>query len=359
MIAAQPLPPAGSSLAGRPGEPVVPMHIAILHDVVGPDAREDEKDVLVQAAFVRECLERLGHRVSTVEFGMDMAAAMSGLEALGPDLVFNLVESMMRSGRLIGVAPAVLDAAGIRYTGCPSQAVWLTSGKLLSKRMLRAAGLPTPEWFEEHDLPGSGAPPRAVVPGAWIVKSVWEHASVGLDEDSVVTASSTGPLRAALDRLRERVGGEGFVERFIDGREFNLALLGTGPGREPEVLPAAEIEFRDYAPGRPRVVGFNAKWVEDSFAYQHTFRRYEFPPSDAPLLDSMRTLAVACWREFGLRGYARVDFRVDAGASPWILEINANPCIAPDAGFMAAAERAGLTGERVIDRILSDVPGRP
>lgn len=346
------------------------MRIVILHDQVAPDAREDEQDVLVQAAFVRECLERLGHNVTALEFGMDMSAAVRALEKTKPDLVFNLVESMMRSGRLIGVAPTVLDAMGIPYTGCPSDAVWLTSGKLLTKRVLRDRGLPTADWLEEQDLggqvgaSGSHALPR-LAPGAWIIKSVWEHASVGLDEDSVIdvgsgsSADRAGVLATALARLKARVGGAAFVERYIDGREFNIGLLGrgqggSGPASDPEPLPPAEIEFRDFPPERRRVVGFNAKWVEDSFAYQHTFRKYDFPPSDAPLLDELRHLSLRCWTEFGLRGYARVDFRVDEHGKPWILEINGNPCISPDAGFMVAAERAGMTGDDVVRRIVRD-----
>ncbi len=223
-------------------------------------------------------------------------------------------------------APTVLDALGVGYTGCPSHAVFLTSGKLLTKRWLRAAGLPTAEWFEEGDLQRLGDTPRPVTPGAWIVKGVWEHASVGLDEDSVLEASDTAPLREALDRLRGRVGGEAFVERFIDGREFNIALLGGGPDG-PEVLPAAEIEFCGYTAERRKVVGFNAKWVEDSFAYTHTFRRYDFPASDAGLIGALGDLSCRCWREFDLRGYARLDVRVDGAGRPSVLEINANTCI--------------------------------
>lgn len=337
------------------------MRIVILHDQVAADAREDEQDVLVQAEFVRGCLERAGHEVSTLEFGMDMSAPAGALERARPDLVFNLVESMMRSGRMIAVAPTMLDAMGIAYTGCPSHAVWLTSGKLLTKRWLRGAGLPTADWFEQPEL--GAAPGRAegsVAPGPWIIKSVWEHASVGLDEDSVIEVPARGGadvLADALARLRARVGGEGFAERYIDGREFNIAMLARPGQPEPEVLPPAEIEFRDFPPERRKVVGFSAKWVADSFAYQHTFREYDFGSADAALLEELRRLAMRCWNEFDLRGYARVDFRIDAERRPWILEINGNPCISPDAGFMAAAERAGMTGDDVVGRIVAAASG--
>ena len=70
----------------------------------------------------------------------------------------------------------------------------------------------------------------------------------------------------------------------------------------------------------------------------------------------LAALAFECWRLFGLRGYARVDFRVDREGRAWILEVNANPCLSADAGYMAAAAEAGLEPEEVVRRILS-APG--
>jgi D-alanine-D-alanine ligase len=66
-------------------------------------------------------------------------------------------------------------------------------------------------------------------------------------------------------------------------------------------------------------------------------------PEDTILISELKRLAIECWKVFGLRGYARVDFRVDTQGRPWILEINANPCLSPDAGFAAAAAYAGIS----------------
>ena len=95
-----------------------------------------------------------------------------------------------------------------------------------------------------------------------------------------------------------------------------------------------------------RVLGYEAKWHEDSFAYIHTVRHFPDDPADAALLARAGDLARAAWRIFGLKGYARVDLRLDAAGEPCILEVNANPCLAADAGFMAAAGRAGLVARR-------------
>jgi D-alanine-D-alanine ligase len=102
------------------------------------------------------------------------------------------------------------------------------------------------------------------------------------------------------------------------------------------------------------VVGYRAKWEEGSLEFDHTPRRFDFPPADQPLLDRLASLALRCWQVFGLRGYARVDFRIDEAGEPWILEINANPCLSPDAGFYAALQRGSLSFEEGIARILED-----
>src|SRR5690606_31385231 len=160
-------------------------------------------------------------------------------------------------------------------------------------------------------------------------KSVWEHASVGLDDASVVADS--GAAAALIERKRAELGGEWFAERFVPGRELNLALLATPAG--VRALPVAEIEFDAFPADKPRIVGYAAKWDADSFEYRATPRRFDIEPE---LAARAIDLALACWARFGLEGYARVDFRVGTDGAPTILEINANPCLSPDAGFAAA-----------------------
>ena len=121
----------------------------------------------------------------------------------------------------------------------------------------------------------------------------------------------------------------------------------------PEVLPIREIEFVDYPAGKPRIVGYAAKWQEDSFECRNTVRRFVDPVSEAALCAELGRVSLECWDIFQLRGYARVDFRVDAAGKPWVLEVNANPCISPDAGFAAALEQAGISYADGIERIVA------
>ena len=153
--------------------------------------------------------------------------------------------------------------------GCPADAIHLTSHKTLAKRLLVQAGLPTPAWLEAGRLGGR----RLRTADRWIVKSVWEDASLGMD-DAAVTDGGADAARALLASRAGRPGAPWFAEAFVEGREFNLALL-DGPDGPDEILPPAEMLFPDFPPDKPRIVGYAAKWDSDSFEYSHTVR--DFP----------------------------------------------------------------------------------
>lgn len=320
------------------------MKIVLLHDAIPEGAPADELDTIAQMDAVAAAIAQLGHESVRIPCTLDLAAAAAALRALRPALVFNLVESIDSHGRLIHLAPALLDTLRIPYTGCPTDAIYATSNKLLAKRLLSGSDIPTPPWFSAPDLARARAIPR----GRYILKSVWEHASRGLDEHSILDSADPRALHSALTVRLPSLGGEGFCEAYIDGREFNLSILAG------QVLPPAEIHFDGYAPDKPKVVGYRAKWDPDSFEFNHTPRRFDFPDSDTPLLAQLRRTALACWSLFNLRGYARVDFRVDPAGNPFVLEVNTNPCLSPDAGFAAAVARAGLSFTDAIARILAD-----
>jgi len=329
--------------------------VAIVYGRVDPSAAADEQDVLVQVNAVRAALHALGHQTIDVPVSLDLGVTAAVLKAAAPLIAFNLAETIDGKGSLIHLAPSLLDSLAIPYTGAPCEAILLTSHKLLAKKSLAAGKIPTPAWATAAAALDGGIP----FPAPWIVKSVWEHASIGMEDSAV--ARSREELAEELRRRGSRESLEGlFVEEYIDGREFNLALLGGSVGSGPESLAPAEIQFVGYPQGKPRVVGYRAKWVEGSFEYGNTPRRFDFPAEDARLLEELVRLSRECWRHFGLRGYARVDFRVDPAGRPWVLEINTNPCLSADAGFMAAAGRAGLSIVDVVQRIVAEaVRARP
>ncbi|HVS13980.1 MAG TPA: D-alanine--D-alanine ligase [Thermoanaerobaculia bacterium] len=320
------------------------MRVLILHNQVGADDPALDRDVLDQVEAVGAALDRLGHRCTVTSCTLDLAAVDRTLDHLRPDLVFNLVESLGGADRLIHLAPALLEARGIPCTGSSSDVLRRTSHKTHAKEDMSAAGIPTPPTLAQW--PGAVAG-RVPAGSRWIVKSTWEHGSRGLGDDVVLEPGTD--VGEAMARLAGRLGGECLAEPFLDGRELNLSLLETPQG--PRVLPPAEIEFVGFPQDKPRIVGYAAKWDEGSFESQHTPRTFDFPASDAPLVEQVAEIARLCWATLGLRGWARVDFRVDREGHPWVLEVNANPCLAPDAGFPAALERGGLAFDDAIAAI--------
>jgi D-alanine-D-alanine ligase len=324
------------------------MRVAVLHGQVPEGASKDELDVLVQVEAVFKALSDMGHEPTRIPFSVDVRMAIEALKSIQPDLVFNLVESVDGQGRLIHIAPAFLDYLRLPYTGAKTEAMFLTSNKLVAKKLLQGSGIETPQWFSFQDT----LQHDTLVNGRYMIKSVWEHASIGLGEESVISVTDPHQLDREIDHRQRHLGRQCFAEAFVEGREFNISILGGDSG--PEVLPPAEILFEDYPEGKVKMVCYHAKWHEESFEYTHTPRTFDFPEEDEPLLRQLKSVATECWNIFGLRGYARVDFRVDQAGKPWVLEVNANPCISPDSVFIAAANLSGLSYSRVIERIIHD-----
>jgi D-alanine-D-alanine ligase len=304
--------------------------------------RPDEIDTLLSAEAVARALAELDFATEIVAVDLDLNY-FHALKRRDPLLVFNLVDAVRGDGRLAPVIPSLLDAVGLPYTGAHSDAWLETLSKVATKLKLARQGLPTPRW----SVDGAGLDPDA----EFIVKAVWEHGSLGLDEGSVVKGSDVALIIA--DR-GARFGTEHFAEGFVEGREFNLSLL-ESQGRA-SVLPIAEILFEDWREGRPRIVGYDAKWMSGSEAYIGTPRRFGLEKTEPALAAELEAFAKSCWDLFALAGYARVDFRVDAEGKPWILEINVNPCLNPDAGFAAAAARGGLAYRDLIFSIIDAAP---
>jgi D-alanine-D-alanine ligase len=332
------------------------MRITILHQAVSEESAVDEQDVLRQRDAVREALCRIGHDVSVMPCTLALDQLRTSLAEARPDIVFNLVESLGGSDRLMAMVPLLLESLEIPYTGVPAASIQLTSSKTTAKKGLAQAGLPTLPWVDGASGLNNVESLALMWPGQWIVKPIHEHASLGMTDDAVAECASLDDVKERLLAWQRRLGRPCLAEPYIEGRELNLSLLAGGEG--PLVLPAAEIDFHDYPSGKPRIVGFAAKWEDGTHEYSHTPRRFSFAKTEAPLLQLLADLARRCWQEFALAGYCRVDFRVDERGQPWILEINANPCLSPDAGYAAAVQAAGMTYDDAVASLLQDALSR-
>ena len=307
------------------------MNVIIYHSFVAPDAPLDELDVLDEAQFFKENLEVAGYQVFSMPFPFDSRELIKDKEMYKPSFIVNLVETIYNDGRLIHIAPALFDYLNVPYTGCKSEGIYITSNKLTTKLVLEVHNVNTAIYLSANNINDNYNPTCQ-----YLIKSVWEHASVGMDETSIKLLNDKDEISAVLKHA-QNIGKEVFAEQYIEGREFNISMLGGENG--PQVLFPAEIKFNDFPDGKLKIVGYRAKWVEDSFEYKNTVRTFDYSNADMPLLDELRQICLKCWQIFNLKGYARVDFRIDSNGKPFVLEINANPCISPDSGFIAAIKR--------------------
>ena len=297
--------------------------------------RADERDTLEAAQRVMAALERAGFASELMHFRAERSA-LEQLARRSPVAVFNLVEAIEGDGRAMVLAPWFLARHGLVHTGNDFEACVVTASKLLTKGLLLAHGLPTPAVVEE-----------SATDGLVILKPVWEHASFGIDSASVMPATQMARARA------EREAGFGqafFAEAYVPGREFNVALLGSGA--TVDVLPIQETLFVDWPAARAQVVDYEAKWVIDSTAYRNTPRRFGLESGEPALAAALATTAKQVWQVCGLSGYARVDVRVDDHGRLYVIDVNANPGLGPDAGFVAAAGAAGMDFDALVRRLV-------
>lgn len=309
-------------------------YLPVIHGA--SEDRLDEIDTIKNAACIADSLRTLGYETEIISIDMDLRQ-IGRIADAKPSAVFNLVEALEGDGRLGFLSCAALDHAGIAYTGAPLTGYIQSSSKLLTKALLKSAGISTPDFWTGISPVGQRV----------IVKSVWEHASYGMDQGSVVDGKdAAGEIRAR----QARFGGQFFSEIYIPGREFNIAILETRAG--PRVLPLAEMLFDDLPDGVLPIIDYDAKWHAPSVGEDPMKRHFGIEKVSPALAKGLADTALACWDAADLAGYARIDFRVDEDDNVYVLEINANPCLAPDAGFIAAAAVGGFGYADVIGAIV-------
>jgi len=319
------------------------MKVVILHNRIEGTSTPDQADVLKQVKLVSQSLNWLGHQIKIMEMDENLRLDIQNILQEMPDVVFNLVESVFSKNELLYLAPALLQAFKIPYTGASVESLFLTTNKVLAKDQMKQAGIPTPHWYKADNFN------RLSQEKKYILKPIREDGSVGLDAKAVFKPSDTDSMR----QLSNIDPSNFFIEEYIEGKEFNISLLTHPDG--PEVLSPAEMLFIDFPEDKEKIVSYDAKWNPNTFEYGHTRRIFHRIDEKGELIWKMRNIALQCWEVFGLKGYARVDIRVDREGNPFVLEINANPCISPDSGFITAALETGYTPRIVIKRILTDI----
>jgi len=287
-----------------------------------PDA-ESEHSIVEIAQKVGAMLGESGFRATLFGLKKDPTTLWEELKRRKPAVVFNLFEGNLENTESESYVAGLLEWKGVPFTGSPMHTLGLARAKHLTKHILRGAGLPTADFFVVNELPVMNCPLEWPV----IVKPALQDASVGLAQDSVCTNQER--LEARVQYILETYGAPVLVEEFVDGREFNVALVEL-----PDLytLPPSEILFPRDKTGYWPILTYAGKWRPGTDDYDQTPSKH---PAEIParLANRLSTLAMEAYRLIGCRDYARVDFRVRANGKPFILEVNPNPDISEGAGF--------------------------
>jgi D-alanine-D-alanine ligase len=298
-----------------------------------------EAEVEEQAESVQKALDKLGFEYQMLPFEIDLELLIKTLKNFRPDVVINLCEGAFGDSHHELNVPSMLELLNIPYTGSPPLALGMAQNKGLTKKILEANGLPTPK-FKVLENPENL---QSDLKFPLFVKPLKEDASIGISNKSYVR--NEADLKAQVEYITNRYKQPALVEEYIAGRELNVAILGN---ENPRALPISEImfDFKD----EPKIVGFSAKWFKESDEYKKT------KPVCPALLDpsiknNVERIALQAFELLYCRDYARIDIRLKNN-TPWILEVNPNPDISPEAGFSRSLKTAGISYEQFVEKII-------
>ncbi len=322
---------------------VVLYNAANISEVEGSQEKMYPSTILrEEVGAIEESLRNAGYSpyvMSVDHFSRDFVQT---LVKLAPKFVFNLCEEINGRVEMEMCVAGLLELMGIPYTGSGPFALGLALNKFRVKQILKAAGVPVPRGYLHY--PGGKAALRRIRFPV-IVKPVHEDASLGINSNSV--CHDHAHLDRQVDYIHSVYKQEALVEEYIDGREFNISIMGD---RDPYVLAISEIDFSDMPEGEPKIVSFRAKWDEESLMYGSTV-----PICPAQISRRMerrvKDIALRSYACVGCRDYARIDMRSDHKGRVYVLEVNPNPDISPKAGFARAALSTGRSYQEMILQI--------
>lgn len=265
-------------------------------------------------------------------------------------IVFNLCEEAFGKSSFEMHIAALLELYGLRFTGSGPLTLGLALNKGLTKDILYSSDLLTPEYAVMKEPP---AKLKRTLKFPLIVKPLKEDASIGIDSEAVVKTMKE--LKKRVEFIITKFNQPAIVEEYVDGREFNIAVLGNG--KNIRALPPSEIDFVDFPEGKPKICCYEAKWVQESPFYKKTV---PVCPANIPdaMKDELQAVALKAYHAMGCRDYARVDVRVGEDGNIKVLEVNPNPDISSDAGLARAARAVGLDYAKLVAEIVTTASER-
>jgi D-alanine-D-alanine ligase len=325
-------PPAMESRIMEKENILVGIAYSYFNPALNPSSEgQSEATVAEVADSVFAAISDNGYNATVLPLRESLMSLVRRVKELKVDVLINLCEEFRNRPQLESNVAAMFEAFGIPFTGCPSKALSICQDKFKAKAILNAFGLPTAKgWL------ATTSDQKIDIPFPAIIKPNQEDASLGIYQDSVVRDQAS--LHERVSKIIDVYKQAALVEEFIQGREFNVAVLETD---RLQALPVSEIDFSAMPESAPHICSYEAKWFEDHVLYATTPAVCPAPISDG-LRDKLHQYALAAFQAMGCRDYARVDFRMGPDERIAILEVNPNPDTSLDAGYARALKAAGI-----------------
>ena len=319
-----------------------------MHDYMVPPADVSNVDLATvewKTEFdVTSTLSDMGHDVHFLGVKDDLGVIRQAIDEVKPHIAFNLMEAFHEIGAFDMNVVSYLELLRLAYTGCNPRGMVLSRDKALSKQLMTYHRVPVPEFTVFRRGLAIKPPRRLKFPV--IVKSLTQEASIGIAQASVVEEEAK--LRERVKFVHESIGTDAIVERYIDGRELYVGIIGN---ERLQVFPVWEMEFGQMPEGVHRIATDRVKW---SVNYQ---KKHGISTSAANLpeatSEAIKRVAKRVYRTLNMSGYARMDLRTDAEGRFFVLEANANPQLAFGEDFAESAEQTGLRYDELLQRILN------
>src|SRR5437867_7078609 len=324
--------------------------LALVHRHLIPPASVEEGTDITSAPWRTEydvisTLKSVGHEVRVLGVHDDLGDIRRAATEWKPHIAFNLLEGFDDITIFDQNVVSHLELLKLSYTGCNPRGMLLARDKSLSKKLLAYHRISVPEFEVFRAGRPIRRPKRLQFP--LMVKSLTQEASIGISQASVVDGDEK--LKERVTFIHESIGTAAIAERYIEGRELYVGILGN---QSLQALPVWELFFTNMPDGAKRIATDRVKW---SVKYQKKYGIDSGPARELPetVGTPIQHLCKRAYRALELSGYARIDLRLDEAGNPWVIEANPNPQIARGEDFAASAEKAGISYETVLQRIIN------
>ena len=309
------------------------------------DGLTPQDALALKAEFdIVQCLKKLGHEPRALGVQDEFLPIRDAVEELKPHIVFNMLEEFHSNMLFDQNVVSLLELLRVPYTGCNPRGLILARSKSLSKKLLAYHRIPVPDFLVIARGHRTRRPKKLEFP--LIVKSLLEHASYGIAQASLVEDDERLAERVAF--VHESIGTDAIAERFIEGREIYVGILGND---RLVALPPLELVFENM-PANAALIA-TAK-VKHDLAYQakRGIALKAVEGLEAEVMERIARIAKRIYRTLELDGYARIDFRLSATNVPYFLDANPNPDISDGEELASAAALVGMNYGDLISRII-------